>query len=90
MCSQLEWYWMEQSDHTYPNMTDEPHLGYAYKMCKVCIIWNNMPQTIAEQSNYWSLMERVGAENTDSIVVTVLKPLQVRLYHALSPKDTKN
>ena len=39
--------------------------------------------TIAEQPNYRSLMERVGAENTDSIIVTIFKPLQIRLYDAL-------
>jgi hypothetical protein len=31
-------------------------------------------------------MERVGAENTDSIIITVLKPLQIRLYYALPPE----
>ena len=29
-------------------------------------------------------MERVGAENTYSIIVTIFKPLQIRLHHALS------
>ena len=51
-------------------------------------IWKKKLQlTIAEKTNYWSLKERVRTENTDRVVVAVLKPLQVGLNDALHRMD---
>ena len=76
----------EENAHTYPNKTGEQRLGWQRAM-RCALFRENRPLTIAEQTNDWSLEKRVRTENTDSIVVAILQPLQVGLNDALHRVD---
>lgn len=80
---------MEENVHTYPNTTGERRLGRqgAFMCLGARYLEKNVQLTIAEQTNDWSLKERVRTENTDRVVVAVLQPLQVGLNDTLHRID---